>query len=237
MSYELVKRTPVFDLARRAGASFTQVAGWSVPGAFPGEPGAAEIGALQVGLADRSARAKVLVQGMAAAAVVERAWDLAPLAVNHGARLPHGAAFRLRHDRVFLSGPPATEQALTAPVQAAVQAQDGLLTLTGVTHGRAELWLLGRAAADLLSRLCGLDLHADHFPNLAAQQTSVAKTAQLVIRADVGRQPLYVLIGARSLGAYLWQTLVAAAHDMDLRLCGEALLQALEAQQEHDAAP
>lgn len=237
MSAEILKRTPLFELAQRAGASFTKVDGWLLADDFPGAPDAAQMGALQVGLADRSARAKVLVEGMAAAAVVERAWDLPPLPVNRGALLPLGAAFRLRHDRVFLSGTPAAGQALTSLVETAVQAQDGLITITGVTHGRAELWLLGRAAAGLLSRLCGLDLHPDQFPNLAAQQTSVAKTAQLVIRADVGRQPVYRLVGPRSLGAYLWQTIATAAHDMDLQFCGEASLQALEAQGEPNAGP
>jgi sarcosine oxidase gamma subunit len=46
-----------------------------------------------------------------------------------------------------------------------------------------------------------------------AWQTSVAKTTQLVIRDDLDDgQPSYWLIGARSLAAYLWATLLEAAH-------------------------
>ena len=86
-----------------------------------------------------------------------------------------------------------------------------MVTVTDVTHGRAQLRLSGARAAELLSRLCALDFHPDHFPDGAARQTSVAKTTQLVIRDDVDGGLSYSLIGARSLGGYLWRTILEAA--------------------------
>jgi glycine cleavage system aminomethyltransferase T len=56
-------------------------------------------------------------------------------------------------------------------------------------------------------------------------QTSVAKTHQLIIRADVIDLPAYRLIGGRALGAYVWDTLMEAGRDLQLSPIG---CQALE---------
>ena len=229
------KQTPIHDIARSQGAAFVDIGGWLVVDAFGGEQKSIPAMTRDVALLDRSARAKVLVDGAAASAVVERAWDVPHLAVNGGAVHAQGAVYRLRHDRYFLSAPPGLEATLESTTARAMRQEDGLLTITDVTHGQAELWLLGPAAAELLSRLCGLDFHPASFPNLTARESSVAKTAQLVIRCDAARQRAYAIVGARSLGAYLWQTIIEAAHDLNLLLCGEALLLALESSKERDA--
>lgn len=230
-----MKRTPLYDIARHAGASFFKSEDWTLVDAFAGEPDASLFDGRQLALCDRSSRAKIMIEGAAAAAVVERAWHAPALDVNGGVSLPQAAIFRLRHDRYFISAPSAAETTLLSAARDAVQAQDGLVTVTAASHGRAELWLVGNGARELLSRLCGLDLHPDRFPNLTARQTSVAKTAQLVIRADLNGHLAFALVGARSLGAYLWQTISAAAHDIELQPVGERFLQALAAQQEQSA--
>lgn len=220
---EPTKRTPIYDLARDRGASFTDVAGWQMPHSFTEEQGAPE----GVGLADRSARGKVLVEGASAEAVLRRAWDVPQLGVNRGAPFSLGHVYCLRRDRFYLSAAPGAEDEIVDNTEGAVQDDDGLVTVTDVTHGRAELWLVGPAASELLSRLCGLDFHPHRFPDLTARESSVAKTAQLVIRSDRGRWPAYAVIGPRSLGAYLWETIVEAGRDLKLVLLGEALLQEL----------
>jgi heterotetrameric sarcosine oxidase gamma subunit len=93
-----------------------------------------------------------------------------------------------------------------------------------MTHGRAELRLIGPASAELLSRLCGLDFHPSAFPNLTARQSSLAKTTQLIIREDIGALPAYSLVGARSLGAYLWLAIMQAGRDLDIGPLGQAAL-------------
>lgn len=231
----VAKRTPIHSLAQRMGATFVQVDGWSVVDAFGGEEETLAQGELLLGLADRSARARVLVEGEQAATLVQRAWKIDPPDIHGGALLESGSVFRLRQDRFFLSGPPGLEPVLISVVEAARRPEDGVIVVSDATHGRAELWLLGRLAPDLLSRLCGLDFHPQAFPNLTVRESSVAKTAQLIVRRDVGSYPLYALIGARSFGAYLWQTIVEAAHDLPLRHCGERALQALR-DREADAA-
>ena len=58
-------------------------------------------------------------------------------------------------------------------------------------------------------------------------QTSVAKTHQLIIRADVADLPAYRLIGGRDLGAYVWDTLMEAGRDLQLSPIGWLGLQRL----------
>lgn len=230
-----MKRSAVYEVARQAGATYATVDGWLVAETFGLEGQVSAGGVPEVALVDRSARAKVLVDGHAAAAVVERAWRVPALSVNGGAAFEGGVAYRLRQDRYFVSAPRGAEGQIVAAAETAVREQDGLITVTDVTHGRAELWLVGPAAAELLSRLCGLDFHPDRFPNLTARQSSVAKTAQLVIRADLGPQSAYALTGARSFGAYIWQTIVQGAHDLDLQIHGDRWLREMEEKQERDA--
>lgn len=229
---DLLKRSAVTEAAQQAGARFATVAGWSVVEAFDSEN---QGPAADVALVDRSARAKVLVDGEAAASVVQRAWAIPESAVNEGTAFEGGVVYRLRRDRYFVSGPPGAEGAMVAAAEAAVRQDDGLITITDSTHGRAELWLVGPAAAELLSRLCGLDFHPDRFATRTARQSSVAKTAQIVVRCDLGQEPCYALIGPRSFGAYLWQTIVDGAHDLDLQIHGEQWLQEIEQKQERDA--
>ena len=79
------------------------------------------------------------------------------------------------------------------------------VTITDVTQGRSEFRLMGPAAPVVLSTVSGLDF--SKFANGTTQQSSVAKTVQLIIRRDAGGVPAFSIIGARSLGAYLWDIL------------------------------
>ena len=97
-----------------------------------------------------------------------------------------------------------------------------LLTVTDRTHGQAMMLLVGPASREVLSRLCSLDLHPSHFPNLSTQTSSVAKTRQIIIRQDVGDLPAFALIGASSLAAYLWETILVAGWDVGLQSVGRA---------------
>ena len=68
----------------------------------------------------------------------------------------------------------------------------------------------------LLSKMCGLDFHPAEFPNGTAKQSSFAKTTQLIIRSDLNDVPAYYIIGARSLGDYLWKVIIEAGREWDL---------------------
>ncbi|HSM57483.1 MAG TPA: sarcosine oxidase subunit gamma family protein [Candidatus Sulfomarinibacteraceae bacterium] len=222
-----IKQTPIYHIAREAGASFGEEAGWRVVLGFGQDEAGLEAARRGVALADCSARGKVLVEGDAAMGVIQGAWDVTELDVGRGTPIGGGHAYRLRDDRYFLSVVVDAVAETVRVAQAQAETVDGLAAVTDVTHGRGELWLIGPAARTLLSRLCGLDLHPGVFPNHTARESSVAKTKQLIIRRDVGRLPAFALIGGRSLAAYLWKTALEAGRDLQLAPVGQAALSQL----------
>lgn len=222
-----VKQTPIYELARQAGASFGEAAGWRVVQSFGQDEVGLAAARRGVALADRSARGKVLVEGEAAMDVVREVWGVDEVAVGRGAAIDGGWAYRLRGDRVFLSLDVGGEEGAVRAADASARAVEELVVVTDVTHGRGELWLVGPAAQTLLSRLCGLDFHPEVFTNHTARESSVAKTKQLIIRRDVGRAPAFALIGGRSLAAYLWETALEAGRDLEIVPVGRATLSRL----------
>ena len=160
-------------------------------------------------LADESHYGKLLIHGRAGGRAVAALGLSVPPKVGSSTGDSQLRAYVLRPDQLFISTAPGGEAAALTALLATPA--DEMLTVTDVTHGRAQLRLSGPRATEVLSRLCGLDIDDAHFPNGTALQTSVAKTTQLVIRDDLADgRPSYRLIGARSLGAYLWATLLEA---------------------------
>ena len=143
-------------------------------------------------------------------------------------RLPATGAGPLERDPIGVLGDPALNSSHVAGIQSIVHLQK--LAEAGerqVTHGQADLVLIGPFSMDLLSRLCGLDFHSKHFPNLTAKQSSVAKTRQLILRRDLGEHLAFSLIGARSLADYLWQMIFEAGQDLNIAPVGQSALQRL----------
>jgi heterotetrameric sarcosine oxidase gamma subunit len=213
--------SPLSNILSKSGADFSETAGWQQIQSF-GDPEAELRGAREaVVLADLSASTKILVEGERAAEVVQAALNVDATALPVGVGLDAGAfgAYRLRQDQVFVHGTP--EQAdLMAALQRSAGSGRPFTTVTDLTHGRAEVAVIGPQAAELLSRLCGLDFSEASFPNLNARQSSVAKTSQLILRHDRAGIPAYALIGDRSLGAYLWQTALQAGADLGIAAAG-----------------
>ncbi len=161
-------------------------------------------------LLDASDDGKIMVEGQQAAALMRAAWGIPALAIGAGAEVGSGQVYCLRSDLFFVHTPPGIEKEVTRELDARAGEGFGLITVTDVTQGRAELRLVGPASADLLNQLCGLDFRPSVFPHLTAKFTSVAKTRQLVIRHDQDDLLSYAIIGARSLGDYLARVFLAA---------------------------
>jgi len=228
------KRTPLFATVQAAGATFGEEAGWQIADAFGGVDDEIAAARHTIALVDRSGSGKILLEGKGATAALQAAWDTPSLAVDDGALLEAGAVYRLRDDLYFVSTPPGEEETRLTALEAAAQESAGQVTVTDVTHGRSEVHLIGPNAADLLSRLCGLDFYPAHFPDGTAKQSRVAKTNQIIIRRDLpsirgGAPPLpsYALIGGRSLAAYLWETILEAGRDLSVTPIGRSALKQL----------
>jgi heterotetrameric sarcosine oxidase gamma subunit len=228
------KLTPLYRLAEKAGARFINRDDWLVPvgyGAVEDEVAAARG---RVALADNSANGKVVAEGKEAESVVRSAWPAAELHIGQGTAAGAGHIVRLRADLFFVSTAPGRETEAVAALNMTARQEGTFVTVTDITHGRSELKIVGPHSAELLSRLCGLDFHPEAFPNLSAGQSSVAKTNQLIIRSDIvspsGGEGItaFSLVGARSLAAYLWETILEAGRDLDIAPIGQAALEQLE---------
>lgn len=226
------KLTPIHDAARKLGANFVEFAGWQVPQVFSMAEEEVTVARQSVALADASASGKVVVEGQPAEAVLQAAWAIPSLAIGQGVIVDSKHVFRLRDDQFFIHLEPGTEGAAAKSLTGAVEKSGELVTVTDITHGRADLLLVGPRSTQLLSRLCSLDFHPDHFPDLTAKQSSAAKTRQLILRRDIKPLdappiPAYSLIGARSLAVYLWATILEAGRDLDIAPIGQAALDKL----------
>ncbi len=87
---------------------------------------------------------------------------------------------------------------------------------TDYTHGKAVLRLVGAAAPDLLSKICGLDFYEAVFPSGRVAQTSAAKIKTLIARFDQGQMPTYYLHVNRPLGQYFWEVVQDAGQEFGL---------------------
>jgi sarcosine oxidase subunit gamma len=81
--------------------------------------------------------------------------------------------------------------------------------LCPVPRFAANAWfaVVGPCAAEMLAKVCGLDLRAKNFPDATVAQTIVARISAIVIRDDIDRDARYHLLVERTMAAYLWDVL------------------------------
>ena len=224
--------SPLHSRLRTLDAEFAGRDGWQVAERFPeAGPDAASRG---VAIADESANGKLQVQGEDAEGLVGAAFSPPALAVGKSASieaLGPGRVCRLRRDLFFIGTAPEEAAAALDRLRREPGASENAETaVADLTHGRSELRLVGPAAPELLSKVCGLDFDIGRFLDGDARQSSVAKTRQLIVRGDAGGLPSYSLIGGRSLGAYLWDTLMQAGAEFAIAPLGLRDLRALSPQ-------
>ena len=219
-----IKLTPLYSTTQRMGATFAEQRGWHIPDVYTTLE--AEIAAARerLVLADETPNGKLLLEGDQTESVLMDALDLGSLKINEGC----DGIYRLRNDLFFISTPPGREVSAQKKLTTASAASEQFVTVTDITHGRAEIRVIGPNSQALLSKVCGLDFHPSRFLNEAAKQSSLAKTTQLIIRRDIGELSAFSIIGSQSLGPYVWDTLMEAGREFGLVPIGRAALAALE---------
>jgi heterotetrameric sarcosine oxidase gamma subunit len=105
---------------------------------------------------------------------------------------------------------------------AAESAPEEFVSVIDLTHGRALVRVTGPQAADLLARLCPIDLADDMTPDGSALRSSVAGVATDLIRDDLAAGPSYLLHCERSSGRYLHDSLLAAGQSLGIGVDGFA---------------
>jgi heterotetrameric sarcosine oxidase gamma subunit len=223
---EPVKHSPVEAIAREQDADHDIVDGWQLPLQFSSEAYERSLAQQAVALMDGSANGKIRIEGQQAGDVLR----LSDLNIGEGREMGYGQVFRLRRDLYFVKSSPEQVTELTERWETQAALHDSLVTVSDVTHGNAELWLIGPASTSLLSRLCSLDLQSKTFPDMSVRQSSVAKTSQIILRRDLGSLPAFALVGPRSLAAYLWQTIMQAGQDLGIGPMGRMAWTSLPAE-------
>ncbi len=218
-----IKLTPLHSIAQRLGATFTEQRGWRIPEVYTTPEAEIASARERIALADETPNGKLLLEGDQAESVLIGAFDLGSLKINEG----RDGIYRLRGDLFFISTPPGKEVSAQKKLATGSAASEQFVTVTDITHGRAEIRVIGSDSQALLSKVCGLDFHLSAFPNETAKQSSLAKTTQLIIRRDIGELPAFSIIGAQSLGPYVWDTVMEAGREFGLVAIGLSALDVL----------
>ncbi len=141
--------------------------------------------------------------------------------------VPFGRAARDEHGKLVVGSGPGEWLLLAAPgASAAVMErveviQDGgLVSVFDATHGRALMRITGARAADMLAKVCGVDLSEEVTPDGAAFRGSVAKLATDVVRDDRDGVLSYLLHCERSSGQYLFDALIDAGDEFGIEVEG-----------------
>ena len=146
-----------------------------------------------------------------------------------------GRAVRSAHGELVVgSGPgewlvlgdPGTQDALSTRLQD-FGSSDEFVSVVDLTHGRALLRLRGWHSADLLGKVCAMDLSDDAAPDGAALRTSVAHVVTDLIRDDQGSSPAYLLHCERSSGQYLVDALLDAGAEFGIGCIADSTVPAL----------
>lgn len=173
-------------------------------------------------VADESPLAKVLVRGPFGGALR----DIVGARFGRAARTEYAATAVLAvgsgPGEWLVIGPPGTAGTLREHLESATQDTGEFVSVLDQTHGRALIRMRGRRCADVLSKICGIDLHDGSTPDGAALRTSVAGLATDLVRDDGpgGTGPSYLLHCERSSGQYLFDVLLDAGAEFGIDVTG-----------------
>jgi heterotetrameric sarcosine oxidase gamma subunit len=142
--------------------------------------------------------------------------------------IPFGRAARDEHGTLVIGSAPGEWLLLSVPgsvsevIERVEEIPDGeMVSVFDATHGRALVRITGARAADLLSKVCAIDLSEEVTPNGAAFRSSVAKVVTDIVREDRrGGEVSYLLHCERSSGQYLFGALIDAGDEFGIEVEG-----------------
>jgi heterotetrameric sarcosine oxidase gamma subunit len=122
----------------------------------------------------------------------------------------------------LLLAPPGTAGTVAGHLAdlAAGSAPDEFVSVIDLTHGRALVRVTGARSADVLARLCPVDLDGEMTPDGTAFRSAVAGVATDVVRDDRDGTISYLLHCERSCGRYLFGALLDAGGELGIAVDG-----------------
>lgn len=139
-----------------------------------------------------------------------------PEAPNRALAQPDGSwVARLSQTEYLLLGSLADRGARIAAEEAGWELGDSAHYLLPRQDSHAWLTLTGRHVAQVMAKVCGVDLRPEAFPSGAVAQTSAARINVIVINAGSGEQPHFHLLCDRPSLAYFHDALLDAMGEFD----------------------
>jgi heterotetrameric sarcosine oxidase gamma subunit len=242
-----LRRVPLFDALREAGAAMGQAAGWERANWF--EPGtidpevrydferpswagavADEVRATREGVAlyDLSTYSKFLVQGPGALRGMQRLCtsdvDVAPGRIvytlwcnERGGIEMDPTVTRLAEDRFLVLAPTLHQRRTDMLLRTGLPAD---ATVTDVTGGWATLHLAGPSSRELLGRLTDADLANDAFPFLTARELEVGRARAWVYRVSFTGELGWEISVPTEFVWDLYERIATAGTDLGMRHAG-----------------
>lgn len=169
-----------------------------------------------LGVSDLTGAPVTLIQGDAGDALAQH-FPAIPAKAGDLVVVGQGLLARLTPAEFYLFGKsPATRLLPIAQLDDGFKQAGRLAHATDLTHGKAILKVAGPAAAEALSKICGLDFHDSVFPTMQVKQTSAAKIKTLIARCDEDNIRTYYLHIERSLGQYFFETVWDAGQEFGI---------------------
>jgi sarcosine oxidase, subunit gamma len=223
---DVARRSGLYRTLREQGAVFGEIAGGALPMRYRHE-GDGIATARNLGLAELSVLPRIGFKGRAVLSQMNTAGVILEFRPNRAFRQDDGTlAAVLAMTEVLLLSPlsgAAPKLAELAESWSIDTADGGYLVPRQDTHFR--FLITGRHAASAFAKICGVDLRADKFDNLAIAQTSIARSTAIVIRDDLGKTPAYHVLGDSASAGYMWDCLLDAMAEFGGRAVGmDALL-------------
>lgn len=223
-------RTPLYDIQRRAGATFTLLAGWEVADTFgnPADEYLAATGAAAV--LDRSYMGRFDVTGKDALDLLNRLSSnrVDPLPPGTGATTilttNKGRVIDLLHlfavdDRLVMLTSPETREHVAEYIDLYTFLEEA--ALEDVTEATSMITVLGPGAIDVVHRVTGLSsVSLEPYGSLSV---NLGDATAKVLRTDPAGNPGYDFMVAADQAEAVWSALV----DADARPIGERTYNAL----------
>ena len=221
------KISPLFHIQRKTGAEFSEVNGWWLPIQYRSTE--QERQALQTAavVLDLSPQGKIVLRGKELDPFLEQLVGQSPhhigrVVLAHPPQLDGISSItmaRLTNDEIMLFTAPGEESSLVPILQERVDVQHGI-SWVDQTAGYAGFLLAGPRARDILRKRTSLPLEEASFPDLSAAQTGFAKTRALLLRHDLASVPGFEIYIDRSLGEYVWKTILDAGRTWEMQPAG-----------------
>ncbi|MBU1330971.1 MAG: sarcosine oxidase [Gammaproteobacteria bacterium] len=170
--------------------------------------------AAHCGLLDLSNLARVGFRGAASAAYLEARGYQLPAAPNQALAQADGSqVLRLSQAEYLLLGSLQDAGARVRQEELAWQFDDTPNYLLPRQDSHAWLLLSGTCQAEVMAKLCGVDLRAEAFPVGSVAQTSAARINVIIANLPLGELPCLHILCDRASADYFWGALLDAMQE------------------------